>query len=456
MKNLIEENIVNIKSAIILFLVVVVTTTVMLSQEQGVLKVNLQTAIDLALEQNKALHITKLEVDKSYSKLTEARSNLLPKLNASGQYTNNLKKPVIFLPPGTPFSRPGQPAILEIGSDHAYSGIISASLPLFSYQIYTGISMAATGVDYSEEAYRGTKFKTIADVKKSFYGVLLSREVKNLMIASLKNANDNLENVRKMQKQGLVSEYDLIRAEVQVENVKPIALQAENNYELAKNSLKIALGLNAEDDIEIEGELKFKPNEIPNFTRTLNLLSQNNSDLKQLQYQVDIAKSMIRLEQAGHLPTLAAFGNYQYQTQANDLKFKDYHWVNTQFVGLQLQIPIFNGWSTQAKIDQAKISYQQMLDRQNLMTEALKIQAQNVIYRIEQAIKRIDGQDKAISQAERGFEIAKSRYSNGLGTQLEVNDAELALTQSKVNYFQAVYDYNSAVAELEQLLGTNI
>ncbi len=446
----------NIKGITIIVFLILLTATYINAQDNAVRKINLNQAVELALEQNKSLHISKLEVEKNYSKLIEARSNLLPKINASGQYTNNIKKPVIFLPAGTPFSQPGQPAIMEIGSDHSYSGTISASLPVFSYQIYIAMSMASTGINLAEETYRGTKFKTVADVKKAFYGVLFSREVKNLMQASLKNANDNLDNVRRMQKQGLVSEYDLIRAEVQVENIKPIALQAENNYELAKNSLKISLGIDAAENIEVEGELVYKQTEYPDLSRTFSVLDQNNSDIKQIQYQTDITKSMINLERTGYLPTLAAFGNYQYQTQANDLNFKDYHWVNTQFVGLQLQIPIFNGWGTQAKIDQAKIAYQQSLDRQNLITETIKIQAQNTIYRIDQAKKRIEGQDKAISQAERGFGIAKSRYNNGIGTQLEVNDAELALTQSKVNYYQAVYEYNSAVAELEQLIGTNL
>lgn len=421
--------------------------------QDAVRTIDLETAIELALTQNKNLKIAEMEVDKSYSKLTEARSNLLPKINASGQYTNNIKKPVIFLPPGTPFSKPGQPAVLEIGSDHAYVGTISASLPIFSYPIYAGLSMALTGVDYAEESYKGTKLKTIADVKKTFYGVLLSREVKKLMQSSLKNANDNLENVRNMYKQGLVSEYDLIRAEVQVENLKPVALQAENNYELAKNSLKIALGLDASEKIDIEGELILKTHQIPDLNQTINTIIQNNSELRQLDLQIQIAKSMINLEAGAHLPVLAAFGNYQYQTQANDLKFKDYYWINTQFWGLQLQIPIFNGFGTQAKVDQAKISYQQALERKNLITESMKVQAQNLLYRIEQAKKKIEGQDKAVAQAEKGYQIAKSRYSNGLGTQLEINDAELALTQAKVNYIQAVYDYNTALADLEQLIG---
>ncbi len=426
--------------------------SISLSQE-ALRKIDLETAIELALTQNRNLRIAEMEIDKSYSKLTETRSNLLPKINASGQYTNNIKKPVIFLPPGTPFSRPGQAAVIEIGSDHAYTGTISASLPIFSFPIYVSLSVASSGVDLAQESFRGTQLKTVADVKKAFYGVLLAREVRNLMQISLKNANDNLENVKKMQKQGLVSEYDLIRAEVQVENLKPVVLQAENNFELAKNSLKIALGLDAYENIDIDGELNYQPYDIPDLNQTLNLLAQNNSDLKQLDIQVRMAKSLINLERSAHLPILAAFGNYQYQAQANDLKFKDYNWVNTQFWGLQLQIPIFNGFGTQAKVDQAQITYQQTLERQNLLTESMKIQAQNILYRIEQANKRITGQDKAVAQAEKGYEIAKSRYSNGLGTQLEVNDAELALTQSKVNYIQAVYDYNTAVAELEQLIG---
>ena len=447
-----EDKVYKIHNIIKIIFIILIFYGSSLTQEIS-RKINLETAIELALTQNRNLRIAQMEVDKSYSKLTETRSNLLPKINASGQYTNNIKKPVIFLPPGTPFSRPGQAAVLEIGSDHSYTGTISASLPILSFPIYVSLSVASTGVDLAQESYRGTQLKTITDVKKAFYGVLLAREVKNLMQASLKNATDNLENVRKMQKQGLVSEYDLIRAEVQVENLKPVALQAENNYELAKNSLKIALGLDASENIDIEGELQYQTYEIPDLQQTIRALLQNNAELKQVNLQVEMAKSMINLERSAHLPILAAFGNYQYQTQANDLKFKDYNWVNTQFWGLQLQIPIFNGFGTQAKVDQAQISYQQALERQNLLSESMKIQAQNILYRIEQAKKRITGQDKAVAQAEKGYEIAKSRYSNGLGTQLEVNDAELALTQSKVNYIQAVFDYNTAIAELEQLIG---
>ncbi|MBU2636291.1 MAG: TolC family protein, partial [Bacteroidetes bacterium] len=366
-----------------------------ISQENAGRKITLDTALDIALKENKTLQISQLEVDKAYSKLTEARGNLMPKINASGQYTRNIEKPVIFLPPGSFGNISGKPTIMEIGSDNSYNASVSASLPIFSYPIYSSISMASTGTDLAQEANKGTKAKTIADVKKNFYQVLLAREAKNLMQASLKNALDNLENVRRMQKQGLVSEYDLIRAEVQVENIKPIALQAENNYELAKNSFKITLGLDAAEQIDVEGELKYVPVDPLNLNTAINEALQQNSDIKQLNFQVELSKEMVHLERSNHLPTLAVFGNYQYQTQANNFKFSDYYWVKTFFAGLQIQVPIFNGWGTQAKVDQAKISYQQAAERQSLITESIKIQTQNALYRIEQAKKRIEGQDRA-------------------------------------------------------------
>ncbi len=423
------------------------------SKDSQPINLTLDKALEIALDKNQGVRIARLEVKKSQAQLIEARSYLFPKLSASGQYLRNIEKPVIFLPPGTPFGVGGKPTIMEIGSDNSYVGTISASLPLFSNAIYSGIRLSKRGVELAEEAYHGSRVNIIAEVKKAFYGVLLAGEVRDLTQMSFKNAEENLENVRQLHQQGLVAEYDLIRAEVQVENLKPVVLQVENNFELAKNKLRITIGLEASQEIEIEGKLTYEnPIEVPSFDKALEEVMTNNPDLRQLDIQIKMAHEAITLEKSSHYPSLAAFGNYQYQTQSNDFKFPDYTWVKTMFVGLQLQVPIFNGFGIMARVNQAKLGLSQAEERRKAFTEAIKTQLESVIYRIEQAKKRIEGRTKTIAQAELGYEIARTRYTNGLGTQLEVNDADLALMQARVNYVQAIYDYKVALTDYEQLM----
>lgn len=423
------------------------------AQDSQTIKLTLDKALEVALDKNQGVRIARLEVKKSQAQLIEARSYLFPKLDASGQYLRNIEKPVMFLPPGTPFGGGGGPAILEIGYDNSYTGTISASLPLFSNAIYSGIRLSKRGVELAEESYHGSKVNITADVKKAFLGVLLTGEVRDLTLMSFENAKENLENVRRLQQQGLVAEYDLIRADVQVENFRPIVLQAENNYELAKDRLRITIGLEASQQIEIEGELTYEnPIGTPILEEALEEVMAKNSSLRQFDIQVRMAREAITLEKSSHYPSLAAFGNYQYQTQANNFEFSDYTWVKTMFVGLQLQVPIFNGFGIMARVNQAKLSLGQAEEQRKAFTEAIKTQLESVIYRIQQAKRSIEGQTKAITQAELGYDIAKSRYTNGLGTQLEVNDADLALTQARVNYVQAVYDYKVALTDYEQLI----
>jgi len=406
-------------------------------------------AINLALEKNSDLKIAKMEVEKSEQKLREARSGLFPKLDLSGQYQRYIDKPVIFLPPGSPFG-----PTLEIGSDNSYLVAAQLSMPLFALPLYEGIGLASDALDIAEQNYISVKNKIIGDVKKSFLAVILTRETKDVMQQSLKNAEDNFENIKRLNSAGTLSDYDVLRAEVQVENLKPVVLQMENNYKLSLEALKVAIGLDANQNIDVVGEMEFDETyKIPTEAEVIEELIQNNPTLAILEKQVKLNDRNVSLEQAAYFPSLAGFGNYQYQTQANDFKFSDYNWVKTFVLGLQLQIPIFNGFKTQSRVNQAEIGLNQAVEQKRNLTEAIKTQALSVLYRVQQAVKRIEGQNKTVRTAQEGYEIAKRRLENNVGTQLEVNDAELALRQAKLNRLQAIYDFKTAEADLETVLG---
>lgn len=413
------------------------------------LTLTLDEAVNLALEKNSELKIARMEVEKSEQKLREARSGLFPKLDLNGQYQRFINKPVIFLPPGSPFG-----PTLEIGSDNSYTASAQLSLPLFALPLYEGISLASDALEISEQNYSLVKNKIVGDVKKSFLAVILTRETKDVMQQSLKNAEDNFENIKRLNAAGTLSDYDVLRAEVQVENLKPVVLQMENNYKLSLEALKVTIGLDANQNIDVVGEMQFDESyKLPTEDEVIEELLKNNPQLAVLDKQVKLSDRNVSLEQASYFPSLAGFGNYQYQTQANDFNFSDYRWVKTFVLGLQLQVPIFNGFKTQSRVSQAEIGLNQAVEQKRNLTEAIKTQALSILYRVQQALLRIEGQNKTVRTAEEGYEIAKRRLENNVGTQLEVNDAELALRQAKLNRLQAIYDFKIAEADLETVLG---
>jgi outer membrane protein TolC len=266
-------------------------------------------------------------------------------------------------------------------------------------------------------------------------------------------AQDNLKNVEKMYRQGIASEYDYISAQVQYQNLLPLLIQAENNLELAKNALKLVLGIDVKEDIEVEGEMKVDSLIGVDYASSLKDLYEKNPDLKQAELQVELSREIVSLEVSGHLPSLFLTGNLQYQAQANDFKFNQYRWIRTTFIGLQIQIPIFNGFGTQARVDQAQASFQQAIERLNFTKQALENELKNTIYRIEQSGRRIESQKSAVELAELGYKIARKRFESGVGTQLEVSNAEVNLAQARLNYLQAIYDYLIAMSDLEKLTG---
>ncbi|GAB6282186.1 MAG: TolC family protein [Ignavibacterium sp.] len=424
------------------------------TKDSSIVTLTLEKAINLALDINANLKVANLEVQKSQAQIVEARSYLFPQLNASGQYIRNIEKPVIFLPPGGPFGGSGGSSTLEIGYDNSYIGTLGLTMPLFSNQVFSGLSIAKLNNEINSENLRAVKSQTISDVTKSFLSVLLTREYRDLLQKSLDNALENLNNIKSLNAQGVVADYDLLRAEVQVENLRPQVLQAEDNYQIASDALKITIGLDASVDIEVVGNLTFDSTyQTPNTDEITQQVLMSNPDLQKLEKQTQLTKESIGFEKSAIYPSLALFGNYQYQTQANDFKISDYQWVSTFAMGVQLQIPIFTGFKTKSRIEQAQVTNSQVEEQRRAYNEAIQTQVKNVLFRIEQARHRVQVQTKSIEQAEKGYEIARVRYQNGIGTQLEVNDADLALRQVRANYIQAVYDFQVAIADLQQLTG---
>lgn len=422
-------------------------------ESQATLNLDLTTALKIAHDNNPTIKIAELEIQRVDYAKKEALGNLLPSLSASGQYTNSIMKSVMFMPESFSAMMGGQ-KYMEIGYKNSYTGTVSAALPLVNFSLWEQIKSKQNEIDLILEQARASKIDMTKQVKDAYFAVLLAKNSLKVLERSINNAKETLKTTQTSFEQGVVSEYDLIRAKVQVNNLNPTYISAKNGLELAILQLKMILSLPQDQEIVFVENLEdFSDRIISVSAAESERVANNNSDIRQLDLNIVSLKHSLRMINSQHLPSLSAFGQYSYQTQADDFKFADYNWVGSAAVGLQLSIPIFNGRTVVNKAKQLKISLQELELQKQYASDGIELQIQSAINSMKAAQEQLLVNKDAINQAERGYEIAKVRYQTGTGTILELNDSELSMTQANLNYQQSLYDFLTAQTNLEKVLG---
>lgn len=408
------------------------------------LRLTVEEALEIALSENLNIKIAGAELERVDYLKQENWYALLPSVGASGQYSNNILKPVFF----SDFFPDGK---MEVGSKHSYSIAGTAQVPIFSMALYKNIQLSEIEIRAALESARTTKLDLIQQVKNGFYGVVMMQESLNVLEQSYKNAMESAENIKKMYEQGLASEYDKIRSEVAARNISPTLTQARNGLELAKLQLKILLSLPLSQEIDVKGDFdSFSGLMLTYSIEMMNV--EDNSNLKSLDIQLERLNKSYELIRSQRLPVLAGFANYQMQMQNEEFNFNK-PWANSFAVGLSLQIPIFNKLSISLKEKQTKVGIRQLEFQRQLLKESLTLSAQNSVNEMRRAGAQLSSDKEAVDQAIKGYEISKVRYSTGAGTVLEMNDSEVALTRSRLNYNQTLYDFIKAKNEYEKVIG---
>jgi outer membrane protein len=415
-------------------------------------RLTVEEAVRTAMKSNHELMAAALEVQRADARVKEAWGTALPRIDLKARYTRALKKPVFYLPD---FMNPGSDEVtpIEIGSTHALDMTLSGEQILFNSAVFVGLGAAHIYARAARELYRAKEIETVTRARKAFYGVVLARDVLEMMRQNLRNAEDNHANVRLLSDQGLVSEYDLLRSSVRVDNLRPEVMQYENNLQTTLNNLKILLSIPFDSKFDVEGALTFLPVEETILQEATSAVLETNPSLAAMHDQADLNDAVISVERSGYLPTLSAFGTYQYTAQKNRLAMSWPDFINASTVGLSLSMNIFSGFQTNARVEAAQLDLRKTQENIAGMQSGLQTTAESVTLELRNTRQRIEAQSRTVEQADKGYRIATTRYKNGAGTLLEVNDAQLALTVATVNRLQALYQYLAASADLDQLLG---
>ena len=413
------------------------------SQEKNL---TLGEALLLAKKNNSEYIIAKMEKMKADRKVSEVYSeNLVPSLTLNSRYVRSFQKQIISIFGQT----------FEIGTDNAITTTldISEPIPVLGTPVFTGIRIAEYYSQLQNETVSQIETKIKADVTKSFYSVLLLKEVVELNRQSIISREENLRVVDARYRAGVALEYDVIRARVSVETLRPQFIQSENNLTIAKKNLKTTIGLKDGTEVDATGTLVYDSTEVwGSIDEIIKKISEKNVAIRQLHLSKKINEQLVDIDYANYLPKLFIFGQYGLQASENDAttisKYKFYNFT-TAGIGLSWNLNLFRN---SYKEDQSIIEVRKTEERIIQVKAQLKLQSESTLLRLEDAKNRIKSQLELIMQAERGLELANISYKNGVLNQIDVVDAELAVRQIKLSYLQAIYDYLNARTDLEQLL----
>jgi outer membrane protein TolC len=236
-------------------------------------------------------------------------------------------------------------------------------------------------------------------------------------------------------------------------NLQPSVISARNAVELSKLQLLVLMNIEPETEIVLQGSLNDYEEGVFAGVLTADTNSlKDNSTLAQLNMNVKMLQQTLSLNKQNFAPMVALQFNYMYTCMAEDFKFKEYNWTPFSNVSLSLSVPLFK-YSNFSNVKKTNLQISQLMQNRDYTARQLAMQQQSYLNSMAASAEQVASNKEAIAQAQKGRDIAEKLYEVGRGTVLELNSAEVALTQAKLTYTQAIFDYLSAKADLDKLQG---
>jgi len=404
------------------------------------INLTLSDTVLIAFENNKDIQMQEQEVAIASANILEATSSFLPQLNLQAGYTRNDK---VLSPP------------------NIYSGYRNDNLAqvALSQSIYSGganmanLKQAKLSLEVQQETLRTKKMDLEFEAKRIYYGLLLAYETERIACDALDQAIAHYENVKQMYKHGTASKFDLLQSGVQVSLLEPNVVKAKNEINSLKADLNKLLARKIETPIQTQERLEYsfigiKENEF------LKAAYLNRPEMKLKTLGIDIDKWGIQMAKSGYRPKIDLFGNLSYRSNSlgNMLNQKQQNWN----AGVSINIPIFEGFSTKAKVEAASALYaKSKIDKDNL-TDTIAVEIHKACLNLKEAASIIQSQKDNVEEAKEALRIAEVSYRNGVAINLDVLDSQVSLAQIQTNLVSGIYDYLMARAYLDRSIGKSI
>src|SRR5690554_3206004 len=453
------------------------------AQQTNSLHIDLNSALEIALSENPTVKVADMEITKKEYAKKSAYGALMPQLDIIGQYQRAIKRQTVYFDEGFGMGggdvdpsqyTPEELQILQVlnkvmmpdpeasgegiqmGRFNVWSAGMNVSMPLVMPSLWKNIQMSEVDIRLAMEQARSSRIDLVNQVKKAFYSLLLAQDSYDVLRLTYETDSLNLENIRNRFNQGVVAEYDVITADVRLKSLIPNMIQAENMMKIAEMQLNMYMGIDGFVPLKVIGSLEdYEATMFDNLVPADTTLS-HNSDLKQFDLQREQAQNALEMQKLQYAPSLVTSFNWTYMSQNNDFKFSHYRWDPYSMLGVTLQIPIFSGGQRYHNVKQSQIQIYQLNEQRKEVERGLKLAIKNNYDLINKNIEQVVATQSSIDLARRGHEITLKRYETGMGTIVDVNAAALAVLNAELQNRNAIYDYLSAKADLEKVMGYEI
>ena len=339
----------------------------------------------------------------------------------------------------------------QIGNTHSNS--ITASLPIFTGgelqgQIGQAKANYRSMLSAEEQAYNEMK----ETATTGYFNMLNATNMKALRQESVDRLQAHLDNVIAQYNVGIVARADVLRSEVELANAQQNYITASNEYDVAEATLNNIIGTPLGTTLLLKDRLQYEPYE-NDMAYCLAYSEQHRPELKQAEYAIDSAEAALVVARSGHMPKVYANASNNWGGNGSDWPGDDdENWS----VGVTASMNVFDSGVTWSKIHAAQENLAKAKESQRQIKDNVELEVRTDYLNLREAEKRITTTLVAVASAEEDYHIAVVRYQAGVGTNIDVMDAQEALTQAKTNYYQALYNYNTSKAALNTSMGVGV
>lgn len=442
----------------------------------SLLSLSLDECITIALNESPTIKVADMEITRvDYSK-KEVLGQLFPNIAFNGTYQRTLAKQVTYFdmdmskimgggtgegseeqPSGgeepsteeTPKSNDG----MKMGRDNLYNLGFSASMPLIAPQLWKTIKLNDAQILQNVEKARASRINLVNQVENAYYTLLLAKDSHRVILENYERAKLNLSIYEGRFKVGTASEYDVLRASVQVKNVEPELLTAEISIRQAKLQLLVLMNVDVRCNIEPTCALADYEKTMYDRTLSIDRNIENNTDLRSLDLQTEYLRRALEVQRMAWVPTLSLSGSYAWMSMSNGSPFKNFRWNPSSSIGLSLSVPLFQGGQRYNKVRQAEVSVAEMSWQRANLEQSIRMQVEIQIDNIQKNVRQIASSAEGVTEAQKAYDIMHRSFDIGAASFLDVRDSEVALMSSKLTYYQSIYNYLIAESNLKLLLG---